>query len=168
MNEGGDPTAVRSARDLALLVLILLTLAVLLGWFVAHQLSMALRDDFPVEWYLVDVRANDSLLILAVTRPDPEGRYPPLLCADVELEVRALDVRDVNVAVEIIGIPRSDSPVVGECNDEGALGRVEVALPRPLGARPLVGCRHDHCSHFSTGLALSDETLVRVEATTRD
>ena len=160
----------RSARDLLLVVIGLLALAVGVGFAIASWYPEG-EAPFEVDWYLIDVRQDDTLLVLGVERPDPEGRSRDILCDDVAVEVQAWDFADLNVVIEMTGRPIDVAPQNSrrseDCDSRGTLGRVEVILPRPLNNRPLFGCSHSDCSAFVSGRALSDELLARVDATPR-
>ena len=126
---------------------------------------------FSVDWYLIDVREDDSVLVLGAQRIDVEGRHRDILCDDVALDVQAVDFADVNVVINITGrhvnVDPEQSRRTAGCNRRETLGRVEVVLPRPLDGRPLVGCSHSECSRFVVGRTLSDELLARVDAIPR-
>lgn len=170
MNRARRLTAAGSARDLLLLLLVLMGLAILFGRLTWGQLGN--RGAFSVEWDLVDVRENDRLLILAVERYDPEGKSSPLHCGRATLQIRAVDFANSNVMIEITGYPTSESDhgAAGStnCTTDETRGVVEVELPRPLGDRPIFGCRQPDCEKLGrAGYKLNWEVIEHVVAQDR-
>jgi hypothetical protein len=163
-------TAGRSALVLAVVFGGLLAMAVWFGVAVTSPF-VETYGTFSVDWYLIDVRQDDSVLVLGAQRIDPEGRSRDILCDDVAVDVQAVDFADLNVVIKMIGRPVDVDPEhsrrTAGCDRRESLGRVEVVLPRPLNGRPLVGCSHSDCSAFVAGRTLSDELLARVDAMPR-